>query len=60
MSVCMTGSNEKILFRSSRRLTITVAHSIFEKLVERSIHEGRSVSNLAAFLIESSLEQHRY
>jgi len=44
-------------FRSSQRLTITVAHSTLEALVERSGREGRSISNLAAYLLESSLER---
>ena len=46
-------------FRSSRRLTITVAQSTLEALVEHSGREGRSISNLAAYLLESSLEQRR-
>lgn len=44
-------------FRTSQRLTITVADSTLKALVERSGREGRSISNLAAFLLESSLER---
>jgi hypothetical protein len=44
-------------FRTSQRLTITVAHATMEALVERSGREGRSISNLAAYLLERSLEQ---
>jgi len=44
-------------FRSSQRLTITVAQSTLEALVARSSSEGRSISNLAAYLLESSLDQ---
>ena len=43
-------------FRSSQRLTITVAQSTLDSLVQRSGLEGRSLSNLAAYLLESSLE----
>ena len=43
-------------FRSSQRLTITVAQSTLEALIARSSAEGRSVSNLAAYLIESALD----
>jgi hypothetical protein len=43
-------------FRSSQRITITVPCSTLEALVKRSSLEGRSVSNLAAYLLESSLE----
>lgn len=44
-------------FRSSQRLTITVAYATLEALVERSNREGRSLSNLAAYLLESSLDR---
>lgn len=44
-------------FRSSQRLTITVAHATLQALVERSNDEGRSLSNLAAYLLESSLDR---
>ena len=44
-------------FRSSQRLTITVAYSTLDALVERSNREGRSLSNLAAYLLESSLDR---
>jgi hypothetical protein len=44
-------------FRSSQRLTITVAHATLDALVDRSNREGRSLSNLAAYLLESSLDR---
>ena len=44
-------------FRSSKRLTITVPQTILEALIEISHREGRSLSNLAAYLLESSLQQ---
>ena len=43
--------------RPRKRLTVTVPHSTLEALVERSSLEGRSLSNLAAYLIESALEE---
>jgi hypothetical protein len=46
-------------FRSSQRLTITLAQSTLEALIQRSTLEGRSVSNLAAYLLESSIETQR-
>jgi hypothetical protein len=42
--------------KASTRLTITLPGGVFEKLVIRSNDEGRSISNLAAYLIETSLE----
>lgn len=38
-----------------RRLTITVPGSLFERLEALSTAEGRSLSNLAAFLLECAL-----
>ena len=42
-------------FRTPRRLTITIPHGTYEQLLERSDAQGRSLSNLAAYLLESSL-----
>jgi len=50
--------HQRLMFRSSQRLTITVAHSTLEALVDRSQQEGRSLSNLAAYLLENALEDH--
>jgi hypothetical protein len=41
-------------FRSPKRITITVPYQIYQNLTERSDREGRSLSNLAAFLLEQS------
>ncbi|NDC15434.1 MAG: hypothetical protein EBZ76_09790 [Synechococcaceae bacterium WB9_2_170] len=41
--------------RSSQRITITLPTKICEALAQRSQQEGRSLSNLAAFLLESCL-----
>jgi len=43
-------------FRSPRRVTITLSFSTFEDLQGRADGEGRSLSNLAAFLLESALK----
>ena len=39
-----------------KRITITVNHSLYTKLVERSTREGRSISNLASYLLQHDLE----
>lgn len=44
-------------FRAPRRVTITLPHSTYHGLLERSDAEGRSMSNLAAYLLESSLDK---
>ena len=43
--------------RGPKRISVTLPYSAFRALEERSIGEGRSLSNLAAFLIEQALEQ---
>jgi len=44
-------------FRAPKRLTITVPHVLMEALIQRSSAEGRSLSNLAAYLLELSLNE---
>jgi len=38
-----------------KRVTITLPYQVFMALIARADREGRSTSNLAAFLLESSL-----
>ena len=57
MALAFSGSQQPLPFRSSKRLSITVAQATLEALVERSVQEGRSISNLASYLLESSLAQ---
>lgn len=45
------------LFRKPKRMTITLPETVYHDLVERSDREGRSLSSLAAFLLEYSLKQ---
>ena len=51
--------NERLApsFRSPRRVTVTLAQQTYEHLLQRSDCEGRSLSNLAAFLLELGLRQ---
>lgn len=44
-------------FRTPRRITITLPHHAFCALQQRCDDEGRSLSNLAAYLLESALNQ---
>ena len=39
------------------RITITVSESVYDYLGQRSQQEGRSMSNLAAFLLENTVEE---
>ena len=48
---------QKFASRSPKRVTITLAYSTFEMLVQRSNEEGRSLSNLAAFILEQGINR---
>jgi hypothetical protein len=41
--------------KSPKRITITIPFSTFAYLSKRSAEEGRSMSNLAAYLLERSV-----
>ena len=45
-----------LIFLSPKRITVTVSAMTVKKLWKRSLAEVRSLSNLAAFLLEQSLE----
>ena len=44
-------------FRSPKRITITIPHTTFEAIAQRSNLEGRSMSNLIAFILERNISQ---
>ena len=44
------------VFRKPRRLTITVSQHVMEQLLHYSDQQGRSLSNYAAYLLETSLQ----
>lgn len=50
-------SKRNLLSRSPKRITITIPHSTFEAIVQRSNEEGRSLSNLAAFILEQGIQK---
>lgn len=41
---------------SPKRISITVSYEAYQRLLDRSDREGRSLSNLAAFLLESVIK----
>jgi hypothetical protein len=45
----------RLMQRQPRRITITLSYHVHEALLARSDEEGRSVSNLCAFLLEDAL-----
>jgi hypothetical protein len=42
---------------STKRIAITIPHGVLVKLLARSSSEGRSLSNLAAFILERGVDQ---
>jgi len=42
-------------FRTPKRVSITIPHCTHQRLLELSDQQGRSLSNLAAYLLESAL-----
>jgi len=47
----------RVLQRQPRRISITLSYHVHEALLTRSEEEGRSVSNLCAFLLEDALRE---
>lgn len=47
---------EKIT-RRPRRLSVTLSDATYQQLIRQSDEQGRSASNLAAFLLERGLEE---
>lgn len=46
------------LKRRPARITITISAALFDQLVSLSDQQGRSLSNLAAFLLERAAADH--
>lgn len=45
-----------LLTRKPKRVTITVSHTVLDRLHRYSDQQGRSTSNLAAYLLEVALD----
>lgn len=48
-------ASKPLLPPTPRRITVTIPSKLYGELVERSDREGRSLSNLVAFLLETAL-----
>lgn len=46
----------RLLQRNPRRISVNVSYSLFQKLQALADQQGRSTSNLCAFLLESTVE----
>lgn len=51
------GTNAQLWRRKPRRITITIPDITYTHLLERSNRQGRSISNLAAFLLEHAVQE---
>lgn len=47
----------RVMQRQPRRISITLSYHVHQALLNRSEEEGRSVSNLCAFLLEDALRE---
>lgn len=45
-----------VLKRKPKRVSVTVSHTVMERLESISTEQGRSTSNLAAYLLEVALD----
>lgn len=50
-------ASDCIAFRKPVRLCLTICHATFAELERVSLEQGRSRSNLAAYLLESALAE---
>ena len=50
---------ENAIDADATRITITVSHHLFEAITNQADYQGRSTSNLAAFLLEAAMEGQR-
>jgi hypothetical protein len=55
----MDSSAYEKLTRRPRRLSVTISDSTYRELLQRSDDQGRSASNLAAFLLERGLQDYK-
>jgi hypothetical protein len=52
----MTPNPDELAMRRSQRMTITVPYGVISRLERRALEEGRSLSNLSAYLLERAIE----
>lgn len=53
----MTPNPDELAMRRSQRMTITVPCGVMSRLERRALEEGRSLSNLSAYLLERAVEK---
>lgn len=50
---------QPLVFRKPQRITITIPQAVYEELGEISLKQGRSMSNLACFLLEEAIKKNQ-
>jgi metal-responsive CopG/Arc/MetJ family transcriptional regulator len=53
----VTKSLPLLALRKPKRITITIPQAVYEKLEQLSHDDGRSMSNLAAYLLERGIQK---
>ncbi len=48
---------QRVMARHPVRISVTISHGLYQELLRRSDHEGRSLSNLSAFLLEGAVDE---
>ena len=51
----LTKNLPMLALRKPKRITITIPQAVYERLEQLSAEDGRSLSNLAAFLLERGI-----
>ena len=51
------GGDQTPAIREPKRISVTIPYAVYMSLLTRSEHEGRSLSNLASYLLESHLKE---
>lgn len=55
----MDAHRMRILQRSTKRASVSLPQSVFEDLVAMADEQGRSTSNLIAYIVEAKLQEMR-
>ena len=53
----MSHSSLALLQRAPHRISFTIPDSVLQRLVDCSTEQGRSLSNLCAYLVEQALDR---
>jgi hypothetical protein len=48
---------QQLALRKPQRISITLAHATHQQLIQLSLTQGRSISNLAAFILERATSE---